>query len=153
MCLFGVAMNSDAARSQVLESRSKRQTGAATASTDSPDFSETYQPRMLGDVDEVDRKPTILNPPLNVDSVPPQSNVFGTVELISSRRPRNSSVDAAANCRSDEADIVENVRSAVVDRMALAADALRQTQDVETCLQMCKLIRECADTVATLKQL
>ena len=149
-----LAMNSAAARSQVLENQTKRQQPSATNGC--PDFSETYQPvhqltsgRLSTDLDETDRKPIVVNPPLNVSQSLTNGVRTNDAAVISRRWPM-----AGSGCLSSTicSDTFDNALSAVLDRMAWAADSLRLSQNVENCLQMCKLIRECADTVVTLKR-
>lgn len=42
--------------------------------------------------------------------------------------------------------------SVVLDRLSSATDELRQTDNIDTSIQLCRLIRECADTIIVLKK-
>ena len=104
---------------------------------------ETQMRQLVGSSD-ADVRPTLQEVSTVVD------NVVGLQQCT--EPPQQSPVAAAASAQPcAQSAVVSEAVCAVTERLAWATDELRRASSIETCCQLCQLIRSCADAVHALQ--
>lgn len=128
-CLCLLAISSSAARCLACESQMRQLGGASNG-----DLRPTFQPREL------------LTPASN-NIVHLQEHCQSSQECTDPQ-PRQPAVAVTPA----QSKVIAEALTAVVERMSWATDELRHAASIETCCQLCMLIRSCSDAMQSLQR-
>ena len=107
-----------------------------------------------GDVRQTCQSRDVLTPAGNV--IHSQEHRRSSQECAQAS-PRQSAADvkpaqSAADVKPVQSKVVAEALTAVTERLSWATDELRRAASIETCCQLCVLIRSCSDAMQSLQR-
>lgn len=110
------------------------------------------QMRQLGGAPDGDMRPTSQSE----DVLTSANNVIHLQECCQSSSSRECAQpqpqQSVAAVKPTQSKVITEATASVTERLSWATEELRRTTSVETCCQLCVLIRSCADALQSLKR-